>query len=79
MFYCSSAIHHCIIMYLFIVELPSFLPYYTTNHVDLYVRAFWAIPWSRIINIDDHQQLPLSLSAAVGPVHERLLPPRGTA
>ena len=80
MIYCSSVIHHCVIMCSFFVELPSFfLPLLQTNHVDLCMRVFWTIPWSRVINFIHQQQLPLSLSAAVGPAHEGLTPPMGKA
>ena len=78
---CSGVICHCIMMCSFFVELlpSSFLPLLQTNHVDLYMRVFWAIPWSREINIIHQHPLPLSPSAAVGPVHEGLTPPMGKA
>ena len=58
---CSGVICHCIMMCSFFVELlpSSFLPLLQTNHVDLYMRVFWAIPWSREINIIHQHPLPL--------------------
>ena len=41
------------------------------------MRVFWAIPWSRVINIIHQHPLPLSLSTAIGPAHERLTPTNG--
>ena len=42
---------------MFIYCRVSFLPSYITNHVDLYMRVLWAIPWSRVINNIYQQQI----------------------
>ena len=70
---CHLSLHHSV----FIFCRASFLPSFITNHVNLYMRVFWAIPWSRVINIIHQHPLPLSLSAAIGPAHKRLTPTDG--